>query len=140
MTLADLFENVRKGMSFCSLFLLNFLFTSVCFADSSSMIQDGFAGFVKNWTGYVPILLVFGVFYFLIIRPQNKKRKALEEMISNIKSGDNVITHAGIFGAVSECGDRHFKLEVSKGVKIKMLKSSIAAVEPSGKNENEVTN
>jgi preprotein translocase subunit YajC len=114
------------------------LSSSFCLADLADGNQlSGFAGFVKNWTGYVPILLVFGVFYFLVIRPQNKKRKALEEMIKGVKTGDHIVTHSGIFGSVSECAERHFKLEVSKGVKIKMLKSSIAFVEPAAKTEND---
>jgi preprotein translocase YajC subunit len=115
------------------------LSNSICLADAGVGQESGFSGFVKNWTGYVPILLVFGVFYFLVIRPQNKKRKALEEMIKNIKTGDHIVTHSGIFGSVSECAERHFKLEVSKGVKIKMLKSAIAFVESSSKAEHETT-
>jgi preprotein translocase subunit YajC len=123
MTLACFFEKLRKGSAFCTAVALSFLSVPICLADTTSAIRDGFSGFVKNWTGYVPILLVFGVFYFLIIRPQNKKRKALEDMIRNIKPGDHVITHSGIFGSVSECGERHCKLEISKGVKIKVLKN-----------------
>ncbi len=111
---------------------------SICLADAADVSQSGgFGGFVRNWTGYAPILIVFGVFYFLVIMPQNKKRKALEEMIKNVKAGDHVITHSGMFGSVSECADRHFKLEVSKGVKIKMLKSSIALVESSSKIDSD---
>jgi len=125
-----------KQFKFAALALvLGCLSVSMCFADESQ--SGGIAGFVRNWTGYVPILLVFGVFYFLIIRPQNKKRKILEEMIRNIKSGDQIITHSGIFGSVSDCSpeERHLKIEISKGVKIKVLKSAIALVEGNSKSD-----
>ncbi len=136
MKLTTTLSRVCKKLILCTFaFVLSSSFCVADLADSNQM--SGFSGFVKNWTGYVPILLVFGVFYFLVIRPQNKKRKALEDMIKSVKSGDQIITHSGMFGSVSECAERHFKLEVSKGVKIKMLKSSIAFVEPANKTDKD---
>lgn len=87
--------------------------------------------FLKGWGSYLPMLLVFVIFYFLIIRPQSKRQKNLEEMLRSIKCGDYVLTHGGMYGFVSEYSpsESYFKLEIAKGIYLKMLKSAIAKVD-----------
>jgi len=72
-----------------------------------------------------PIAMFILVFYFLILRPQNKKRKQHETLISGITRGDQVITISGVFGTVREVRDDAFTLEIADGVKIRVLKSAV---------------
>jgi preprotein translocase subunit YajC len=94
-------------------------------------VPGGLDKFFRGWGSYIPMLLVFVIFYLLVIRPQSKRQKVLEEMLKSIKCGDYVLTHGGMYGFVSEylSNEPYFKLEISKGVYIKMLKSAIAKVD-----------
>ncbi|MBN2497585.1 MAG: preprotein translocase subunit YajC [Deltaproteobacteria bacterium] len=83
---------------------------------------------------FVPILLMFAIIYFLIIRPQQKQQKRLQLMLSELKRGDKVITNAGIFGSITGLTDHTATLEVAKNVHIKVLRSQIAGLQPTEKD------
>lgn len=78
----------------------------------------------------MPFILMFGVIYFLIIRPQQKKMKEHQGTLEKIKYGDEIITNAGIFGKITGITDKVLTVEIADGVKIKMLKSQVASVNP----------
>ena len=80
---------------------------------------------------YMPIVIMFTVLYFMIIRPQNKKRLEMESMINNLKVGDKVLTHSGIIGKIVKINPNNGELgvEISNNVSITMLKRAIAKVE-----------
>ena len=79
--------------------------------------------------GFIPIILIFAIFYFLLIRPQQKRHKQHEEMIKNIKKGDKVVTTGGIVGVVVGVKDNQVVLKVGDGeTKIEFLKSAISQV------------
>lgn len=77
-------------------------------------------------TPFIPLLLIFGVFYFLILRPQQKKQKEQLKFISELKRGDMVITQAGIIGTVKTVSDKFVTLEVDDNVHLKILKNQIS--------------
>lgn len=77
-------------------------------------------------TPFIPLLMIFGVFYFLILRPQQKKQKEQLKFISELKRGDMVITQAGIIGTIKTVNDKFVTLEVDDNVHLKILKSQIA--------------
>jgi preprotein translocase subunit YajC len=79
---------------------------------------------------FIPMILIFIVFYFLLIRPQEKKRKAQEQLINSVKKGDEVITNSGIFGKIVKVNDSDSTLDVqiSDGVVVKILKTMIINV------------
>jgi preprotein translocase subunit YajC len=79
----------------------------------------------------LPLMLLV-VFYFLLIRPQNKRAKDQKEMLSKIAAGDEVATTGGILGKVVEVGEQFLTLEIASGVNIKMQKFQIAQVLPKG--------
>ena len=79
----------------------------------------------------LPVLLLV-VFYFLLIRPQNKRAKEQREMLSKIGAGDEVATSGGILGKVVEAGEQFVTLEIASGVNIKLQKFQIAQVLPKG--------
>lgn len=78
----------------------------------------------------IPLVLMFVVMYFLMIRPQNKERKKREEMIANIKKNDHVLTSAGIYGIVKQVTDQDITLCIDerKDVSIRVSKASIASL------------
>jgi preprotein translocase subunit YajC len=75
----------------------------------------------------VPFILMFAVMYFFIIRPQAKRQKDHQKFLSEVKRGDEVVTSSGILGKIEDLTEQFVTLEVSAGVKIKMLRSQIAA-------------
>ncbi len=76
----------------------------------------------------VPLVFMFGIFYFLLIRPQQKKAKEHRALIDALKKGDQVITAAGIYGKVTSVDENIVTLEVAPGINIKIGKGHIASL------------
>jgi preprotein translocase subunit YajC len=76
----------------------------------------------------LPFALMFAVFYFLMIRPQQKKMKDQQDLLNSLKKGEEVITQSGIFGKVHGIADQFITLEVDNNVRIKVLRSQIMTV------------
>jgi len=74
----------------------------------------------------MPFILMFGVMYLLILRPQQKKMKEQQEMLSKLASGDEVVTTSGILGRVKEVSEKVITLEVANNVHMKFLRSQVA--------------
>jgi preprotein translocase subunit YajC len=87
-------------------------------------------GLQNTWTSLVPMVLIFVVFYFLLIRPQDKKRKAQEELVNSVKKGEKVLLTSGIYGVVESINDSDGTalVNVADGVTIKILKTAIADI------------
>ena len=78
---------------------------------------------------FLPLILIFGIMYFLLIRPQQKKMKDLRAMIESVRRGDQVITGGGIVGKVTKVGDdNRVEVEIATGVKVTVIKSTITQV------------
>ncbi|MES2677117.1 MAG: preprotein translocase subunit YajC [Pseudomonadota bacterium] len=106
---------------------------------SNILISDSFAGVVEaspapsataGLANFIPLILIFLVFYFLLIRPQQKKLKEHQNVLSTLKSGDKVNTSSGIFGVVRaiDIKENTVDLEIASNVIVKVLKQSISAV------------
>ncbi len=80
----------------------------------------------------VPFVGMFAVIYFLMIRPQQKKVKEQQDMLSQLKKGDEVVTNAGILGTVAGITEKVVTLEVADNVRLKMLKSQVSQVMKAG--------
>ena len=81
------------------------------------------------------LFLLFGfmiLIYFLMIRPENKRRKTHQEMLASIELGEEIVTAGGILGKVSKITDQYLELSISENTKIKVQKTSISAVLPTG--------
>lgn len=102
------------------------------------MISDAFAQTAGaapqggGWAGILPIVLMFVVLYFLMIRPQQKRAKEHKALLDALAAGDEVITQGGIAGKVSHVGDSFVKVEIASGVEISVQKPAVAAVLPKG--------
>ena len=76
---------------------------------------------------FLPLILIFAVFYFLLIRPQQRKVKQHKEMLSNLKRGDKIITSGGIIGTINKVADnRELTVEVANNVEIKIAAGMVA--------------
>jgi preprotein translocase subunit YajC len=78
----------------------------------------------------LPLILIFVVFYFLLIRPQQKRAKEHRQMIENLKKGDKVITSGGIYGVVESVSNNTVVLKIAENVKVKFGKPYIVALRP----------
>jgi len=87
--------------------------------------QGGQAGGIA---GFLPIIILFVIFYFLLIRPQQKKAKEHREMISNLKKGVRIITSGGIYGTIISLDETSIGLEIAEKVKIKITRGNVAAI------------
>jgi preprotein translocase subunit YajC len=81
---------------------------------------------LANIAQFVPLVLIFIVFYFLLIRPQQKKAKEHQNYLSNLKKGDKVITGGGIHGQITGITDSVVTLEIAENVRIKVNRAAIA--------------
>jgi preprotein translocase subunit YajC len=80
----------------------------------------------------LPLLLIFVVFYFLLIRPQTKRAKEHREMIGKLAAGDEVVTNGGVLGRITEVGDSFVTLQVAPSVAIQVQKFQVAQLMPKG--------
>ena len=80
----------------------------------------------------LPLVLMFVVLYFVMIRPQMKKAKEHKAMVEALAKGDEVVTAGGILGKVSKLGDAHLGLEVAGGVEVQIQRSAVVQVLPKG--------
>ena len=88
---------------------------------------QGTGGF-GDWSFIIMMVVIFGIFYFLMIRPQQKKQKELKAMLDNLAYGDTVMTTGGIHGKVTGLADAVVTLEIADKVRIKIARSAIGAV------------
>ncbi|MDD3538969.1 MAG: preprotein translocase subunit YajC [Atribacterota bacterium] len=76
---------------------------------------------------FLPLIIIFAIFYFILIRPQQQRQKKHQEMLNSLKVGDKVITIGGIFGIIREINGDVLTLEISKDVKINTTKNAIGS-------------
>ncbi len=87
---------------------------------------------MSSLTSMLPLVLMFVVLYFVMIRPQMKKQKEHRAMIEAIAKGDEVVTAGGLLGKVSKMGEAYIGIEIANGVEIQLQRSAIVQVLPKG--------
>jgi preprotein translocase subunit YajC len=80
----------------------------------------------------LPMVVIFGAFYFLLIRPQQKRQKAHTALVGALATGDEVLTAGGVLGKVTAVSDHYATIEIAKNVEIKIQKSTVSQVVPKG--------
>ncbi len=95
-----------------------------------AMGQGGAAspGSAGGLASFIPLILMFVIFYFLLIRPQQKKTKEHREMVAGIKKGDRIITSGGIHGQVTAVDDATLTVEISDKVRVKLNRANVAGM------------
>ena len=84
------------------------------------------------FTSFLPILIIFAVFYFLILRPQQKQHKAQKQMIEALTVGDEIVTNGGLLGKITKLDDQFLGVKIADGVEIKVQRHHVARVLPKG--------
>ena len=111
----------------------NFIFSLLMAAPQAGGEAPGAGSLLTNIIPFAAIILIF---YFLLIRPQNKKRKETEKMLSALKKGDKVVTIGGIHGTVQNVKESTVLLKVDENVKIEFLRSAVSSVVTVSKDED----
>ena len=88
-------------------------------------------------TAILPFVLIFVLFYFLILRPQQKQQKSKQELLKNLKRGDMVLTTGGIYGKILNIVEDVVTLEIAKGVSVRVARGGISGLGNPGKEEEE---
>jgi len=99
-------------------------------------IQDAYAqgasGGGPGFESFLPLILIFAVFYFLLIRPQQKKAKEHKSMVNAITKGDEVVTNGGLLGRVKKVGDDFVLVELAEGYDVNVQRFAISNLMPKG--------
>ncbi len=100
---------------------------------TNAYAQSAASGFSLDSMGsFLPILLMFVVLYFLMIRPQQKKQKEQRDMLSALSAGDEVLTAGGIVGKITKVSENFITLEIAEGTEIIVQKASVVSMLPNG--------
>jgi preprotein translocase subunit YajC len=81
---------------------------------------------------FLPLIVLFAVFYFFLIRPQLKQAKQHKQLVSELSKGDEVATSGGLLGKIKEVGDNFVAIEIAKDTEVKIQKNSVSMVLPKG--------
>ena len=100
-----------------------FPFISVAYAQSA----DSASG--SPFFQFIPLILILGVFWFLIIRPQQKKQKEHQRMVDSLRKGDKVVTNGGIFGTIVKVGDDRLTLEIASKIQIQLERNQVSRMD-----------
>ena len=106
--------------------MAGFLITLLVFISGCVPPEGGEEGGGFDWTLIIFLILIFGVFYFLIIRPQRRRQKQHSELMQELQKGDKVITAGGIYGVVESLSDESVVLKIESGATIRIARGSVA--------------
>lgn len=100
----------------------------------SNALAEGPAGAAPEGglMGFIPLILIFVLFYFLLIRPQAKRAKEHKQMVGALAKGDEVVTNGGVLARISDVGDSFITVEIADGVEVKVQRNAIASLVPKG--------
>ena len=94
--------------------------------------QAGGAGAQSSGLGFVPMVAIFAIFYFLLVVPMRKRQKTLQTLIESLKKGDRVVTTGGLYGEIAAIDATVVVLKVADNVKLRVARSAIAGLEGDG--------
>lgn len=100
------------------------MFVTPAFAQAAAPAAGGASAFAQ----FIPLLLVFVIMYFLILRPQQKKMSQHRAMVQALKKGDDIITQGGLIGKVTAVRDDELDVEIASGVKVRVVRGTVAQV------------
>jgi len=99
---------------------------------SDAMAEGGGAAAEGGLLGFLPLVIIFVIFYFLIIRPQVKRAKEHKQLTESVSKGDEVVTGGGLLGKVTDVNDNFVTLEIAEGVDVKIQRQSVSSLVPKG--------
>lgn len=108
------------------------MFISSAFAQTAPAAAAAGNDIQSSLMGMLPLVLMFVVLYFVMIRPQMKKQKEHRTMIDALAKGDEIATAGGLLGKVTKLGESHLSLEIANGVEVQLQRSAVVQVLPKG--------
>ncbi len=81
---------------------------------------------------FLPLVILFIAFYFFLIRPQTRRQKEHQKLVEDLQKGDEVVTSGGLLGRINEVADSYVKIEVAKGVEVKIQRAAVSTILPKG--------
>ncbi len=106
------------------------MFADIAYALAGAPQDAGGAepGGIGAFSSFLPLILIFVIFYFLLIRPQSKKAKEHKGMLENLKKGDKIITSGGIYGVIEGVEGNILTIKIAENVRVKVGRSGIAGI------------
>ena len=98
-------------------------------SDAMAQSADSASGGILS---FLPLVILFVVFYFLLIRPQQKKAKQHKNMVAELKKGDEIITNGGVLGKITDGGEHFLTCEIAEKVEIKVQSNAVSTLLPKG--------
>jgi preprotein translocase subunit YajC len=105
------------------------MFSSPAYASAGAASSGGAAGLLVQ---FAPLLFIFVIFYFLLIRPQSRRVKEHQNMIAAVKRNDVAVTSGGLIGKVTKVDDNEIELEIAPGTRVRVVKTMLSEVRPHG--------
>jgi len=99
---------------------------------SNAFAQGGTGGAESSLMSFLPLILMFAVLYFIMIRPQMKRQKEHRSMLSAMAKGDEVVTTGGVVGKVTKVSDAYVGVEIAEGTEIVVQKAAVTTILPKG--------
>jgi len=99
---------------------------------SDAMAAAGDAAAEPGFGSLIPLVLIFVIFYFLLLRPQIKRGKEHKKMTESLAKGDEVVTNGGLLGRITKLDESFISLEIAEGVSVKVQRSAIGSMMPKG--------
>lgn len=99
--------------------------TGIAYAMGQGGAAGGAAG---GFGGLIPIILMFVIFYFLLIRPQQKRNKEHKAMITNLKKGDRIVTSGGLYGRITGLDEATLTVEIADRVRVKVVRGNVSSL------------
>ena len=99
---------------------------------SDAMAQSSSAAGAGGFMSFLPMIALFVIFYFLLIRPQQKRAKEHKGMVAGLAKGDEVVTMGGLLGKITAVDDNFVTVEIAKGIEVKVQRASVQAMMPKG--------
>jgi preprotein translocase subunit YajC len=106
------------------------MFISTAYAQTGGAAAP--SGGASAFMSFAPLVLIFIIFYFLLIRPQQKRMKAHQAMVQSAKPRDTVVTNGGLVGKVTKVDENELEIEIAQGVKVRVVKTMLADIRPYG--------
>ncbi|WP_347138610.1 preprotein translocase subunit YajC [Paracoccus sp. SSK6] len=100
------------------------MFVTPAYAQAAAGGANAGAAFAQ----FIPLILIFAIMYFLMIRPQQKRVKQHREMVAALKKGDQVVTQGGIIGKVASVRDEELEVEIATGVRVRVVRGTVSQV------------
>ncbi len=126
----------RVGLGRCAALFLVILelpvFISSAFAQTAPAAAASGGGIESSLMSMLPLVLMFVVLYFVMIRPQMKKQKEHRAMIDALAKGDEIVTAGGMIGKVTKLGESYVSVELAQGVEVQLQRSAVVQVLPKG--------